>query len=489
VDKFKSIVFFILTTAAAFMDAQSIDLPIISAKHILYSSKVYIAGIQQLKSTSLKVYQLSPQLKLMDSVQVELKTTKPLSFVELDTLSDHLNVFVQEQKSTKVSVYRFTKKLKLVASSENESVTTINALGLFAHDYYHLGSFLYTIKKNTDSAGNNFFLHKYKAIDPTKINKYEVVWQFPFERKFIQSIKIIDVKFDILFCYVNINSGKKAGQWLLQINANSGKLLHANKISSDNSFYSSGKLLFDTLSTSFVMIGQKLVKSATEAYSPIITPKLPNQLLGYYIKLDTTGALLDQQEFKLLISNQKLMKPGVKKVEDKYLFKVQALTGSLSEDNINLELDFYKNDDASNCLSYCNTLTKKINFEPVIKLDNPTLTNNLELEKFYFNTLEADPTGKVCFDSLANLPNWFYGKPADSKLHFATEENAKPFWYLKKQDAKTKAWMISKLFFNGKIYSSKLVYTSPNYSYAIPVSNKIVVLSDTENATRIQLLE
>jgi hypothetical protein len=49
--------------------------------------------------------------------------------------------------------------------------------------------------------------------------------------------------------------------------------------------------------------------------------------------------------------------------------------------------------------------------------------------------------------------------------------------------------MISKLFFNGKIYSSKLVYTSPNYSYAIPVSNKIVVLSETDNATKIQLLE
>lgn len=488
-NKIKGIVFFIFTTLCAFLPAQSIDLPIKSAKHILYSSKVYVAGIQQLKSTNLKVYLLNPQLKVMDSVSVDLKTSKPLSFVELDTLNDHLNIYVQEQKSTKVSVYRFTKKLKFLASIENEPVTTINALSLFAHDNYHLGSVLYTIRKNTDSSGNNFFLNKYKACDPAKINKYDVIWQFPFERKFIQSIKIIDVRYDILFCYANIISGKKAGQWLLQISANSGKLLHANKLSSDNAFYSSSKLLFDSVSTSFVMIGQKLMQSSTEPYLPLIAPKLPNQLIGYYIKLDTSGTLLDQQEFKLLISNQKLMKPGVKKVDSKYLFKVHSINGSLSEDNINLELDIYKNDNASNCLSYCNTLVKKVTFEPVLKMDNPTLTDNLELEKFYFNTVEADPTGKVCFDSLVNLPNWFYSRPADLKLHFAIDENAKPFWYLKKQDMKTKAWIIPKLFFNGKIYSSKVVYTSLNYTYAIPVSNKILVLSETESGTKLQVLE
>lgn len=487
--KIKGIVFFIFITTCVFINAQTIDLPVKSAKHVLYSSKVYVAGIQQLKSTNLKIYRLNPQLKVMDSVSVDLKTTKPLSFVELDTINDHLNVYVQEQKSTEVSVYRFTKNLRLVASIENEPVTAINALSLFAHDYYHLNSVLYTIRKNTDSSGNNYFLTKYNAGDHTKINKYEVVWQFPFERKYIQSIKILDVKFSVLFCYVNINSGKKAGQWLLQISTNSGKLLHANKISTVNSFYSCSKLLFDSVANSFALIGQKLMQTSTEPYSPKMEQKLPNQLLGYFIKIDTSGVILNQQEFKLLVSNQKLMKPGVKKFESKYLFNVHSIYGSLNEDNINIELDVYKNDNTSNCLSYCNTLLKKVTFEPVIKMDNPTLTDNLELEKFYFNTVEADPTGKVCFDSLANLPNWFYSKPTDIKLHFAIDENAKPFWYLKKQDIKTKAWIISKIFYNGKIYSSKVVYTSQNYTNAIPVSNKILVLSETESASKLQVLE
>ncbi|MFN8230759.1 MAG: hypothetical protein U0V03_07560 [Bacteroidia bacterium] len=482
--------FYLLLTFSGIGYSQNITIPIISSNAILYKSNLFVVGVNKEKTQFLKIFKYSTKIQAIDSLSIPLKGYKKYTSIDIDTIHNYLNIYLQEEGKKIVSIYRLDNKLKLLSFLEDEDLTKVNALTRFTHDYFYFKNDLFTIKKTQDSMGFSFYLNKYTNINSSKINQYSKEWQFPFDRKNIQSVKIYNVVLDRVCCYVNINNGKNKGQWFLQICANTGKLLHANKLNyNSNNFYCFGALKFDSLNNSFSLVGQKLSDKQFNSNTNILAIKNHTILELYMQNIDTSANVTDQLEFKMPINDIKLIKPGIKKVENAYLFNISNYYGSLEEGVLKLEINLFKNDNNTNCFKYCNTQTKSINFGPDFEIDKTKLSTNLDIEKFYFNTDNKDLTGTLCFDSVANFCEWYYQKTPNVKLNYGLDNQAQSFWYLKKMDFKTNFQIISKLNVVGKSYKLNSVKSTLQFKSSICIDDKIIILTENEEGSFIELFK
>ena len=486
----KTILFCLLLAFASLCYSQNITIPITSSNAILFKSNVFVVGIHKEKIQALKILKFSTKSQAIDSLLIPLKGIKKYTTIDVDTIHNYLNIYLQEEGKKFVTIYRLDNKLKLISFLEDEDLTKVNALIRFTHDYFYFKNDLFTIIKTQDSVGFSFYLNKYKNVNPSKINQYSKEWQFPFDRKNIQSVKIFNIIVDRVCCYVNINNGKNKGQWFLQICANTGKLLHANKLNNNTSnFYCYGALKFDSLNNSFSLVGQKLSDKQFNCNNNILTIKNHTILELYMQNIDTSANVTDQLEFKMQINDIKLIKTGVKKVENAYLFNISNYYGSLEEGILKLEINLFKNDNNTNCFKYCNTHIKNINFGPDFEIDKTKLSTNLDIEKFYFNSDYKDLTGTLCFDSIANFCDWYYQKTPSVKLNYGLDNQTQAFWYLKKYDFKNNSQLITKLNVVGKSYKLNTVKNTLQLKSTLCIGEELYILSENDTGSLLELFK
>lgn len=482
------IIFLILFLQINYYNSQTVFFPIKNCKSILFNGNVYVAGFQANKNICL--YKLNSNLKIIDSVKVELKSNSQFTSIDSDTIHNSINLYLQGVNNSSVSVYCFDNNLKLTQSIIDIENTKINALSRFSHDFYYNQLNLFVIKKIADSSGFSFYLTKHSLKDKIKFNQYNKDWQFAFGRKSIESAKIIKVVNQIICCYVNVIDGKKKGQWLLQIDEISGRLKHANKLNTTNDdFYAYGNINYDSTNSSFVLIGQKFNSNQFNPSKNLLAIKNVSVLTMYFNCVDTAGNVNDALAFKLPVNDIKLMKAGVKKVENSYLFNVSNFTGSLEYGKYNFDINLFKNDNNGKQFNYCNTINKEISFETAYTIDKQKLSTNLEIEKFYFNSDNSDLTGVIAYDSVKVFANWFYKKIPDVKFYFDKDELGKPFWVLKKLDLKTNAIQLSKISFIEKNYKTTNLLNTTELKDAFWFNKQLITLIESNNSVKLEVIK
>jgi hypothetical protein len=418
------------------LHSQSFERPLQNAGCRLFSGSIYVYGLTGDKNTSFTVYKTGRDLKVSDSITVNLGKYPVAEFLQLssDTLHDFLNIYIQRREKKMVQLFRFNAAFKLVASVENIDIARLNSISAFQNEIYYYKKNVFSVKiSNSDTAGKQFFLDKYSYKSDQKNFEYEMKWQFPFERKNVHSAHLISIDNKCVLLYVNVSEGPKTGQWILKIDQQKGTLIKGSKIGNkgDASFYSFGALLNDTTTAVTYILGQKFNSSDFNQKDNKLTIAGKPFITAYLAQLDTSLELLSRDEFKVPVSE-----PKGNKTPNAYILKPSPLKKT-QDGNLIFKTDIYKGSNLG-CYHYCNTLSNTItSVDEKLVLDKGIVTTNTVLESYYLNPDKADMNGKICCDSITDFEKIYYKHiPLEVKVDFKNDEAGNPVWLLKKSDAK-----------------------------------------------------
>lgn len=418
------------------LKAQKIELFLQKAECKVWNGNIYAYGLSvNSKNVFCVIYKLSPQLAKTDSLQIDLGRANADDFLKInaDTLHDFLNIYVQKKEKKLVQIIRLNKSFKLIASVENVDVARLNSIAAFESEIFYSEQNVYTVKASySDTSGRQFYLNKYSLKSQLQNFEYDFTWQFPFEKRNINSAHIISVNKNNVLLYVNVLEGIKRGQWLLRVDAVKGSLIRGTKINpkGDQSFYTFGSIYTDSVNKEVYVTGQKfLISELDQKENKINILNKPFAAL-YLTKMDSLGEIISRDEFKIPI-----IEPKGNKTATSYIFRTEKL--SKTKDGLFIiENDIFKG--TPPCYRYCNSISNTVTLmEEKLIIDKGAISSNTLIEKFYFNEDKADMNGKLCADSLNNFEKLYYRTlPFKIKMAFKFDETGSPAWLLKKSDSK-----------------------------------------------------
>lgn len=402
----------------------------------MFAGNLYTFGLTvRSKSTALNIYKIDFKLNVTDSFFVSLGKIAIDEFLLLssDTLHDFLNVYVQKKEKKLVHVLRFNKQLNLIASIENVDIARLNSISAFESEIAYHQHDVYTVKViNSDTSGRQFYLNKFTLKSETKNFEYDLKWQFPFERKNINSAHIAMINSSFVLVYVNVTDGIKAGQWLLRVDPVKGTLIRGTKLNdkSKPGFYSFGAASYDSISKNLFMLGQKI--PASDFSQKDNTLNIINKPIttAYLVQIDSLVELVSREEFKIPVSDSKMNKSPVG-----YLLRFTKLK-KMKDSDLLFEIDLYKGNNT--CYLYSNTVANTISLaEDKVTMGKMSVSTNSLIEKFYVNNDKSDMNGKLCVDSLNQFEKLYYKTiPFEVKTSFKIDDANASAWLLKKSDAK-----------------------------------------------------
>lgn len=421
------------------MKAQVKELNLKHGGSQIFSGNLYIFGLSGVdQKAGFYLYRLNFQLQIQDSLIVDLSKTNLGSYlaIQADTLHDFLNIYLQKKESKAVTILRFTKKPELVTTIEHVDIARLNNTSIFGSDCVYYKNSVYSVKTSSDTSGKQFYINKYILKSETDNFDYEFKWQFPFERRNVQSAHLFLANNRHLFVHAVVNGGVKSGQWILKLDAETGRLIKGVKLNEkgENASYTFGKSLLDKNTNTLYVVGQKFGEAQFNSSQNklSITNNLHSTI--YFVEIDSLNEIINRQEFKIPIND---LKTGLKKTPTAYLLKITYLSKDILG-KFSLETDVYKSSNSSPCYSYVNST--RFNLLPVddkLSLEKNSVSPNLLIEQYFATTDKLDMNGKLCIDSLTPLGTFFYKTltfPIKQAFKFDADNN--PVWVLGKHTTK-----------------------------------------------------
>lgn len=460
----------------------------------LYQGSIYSFGIiDQQQNSACMIYKLNFQLKVLDSLRVDLGKIPADNFLQLfsDTLHDFLNIYVQRRDKKQITIIRVNNLFERIATIENVDVARLNSISTFESELFYFKNAVYTIKNQTDTSGKQFYLNKYILKSDLKNFDYEPKWQFPFERKNINSAHIFYADTNSVLLYVNVIDGTRFGQWILKVNAKTGKLIRGTKLNDkgETSSYQFGTFLIDTVKRTNTYLGQRFTQTQLDQKANKLAISNAAFVSVYLIEIDSAGELLSKQDFKIPVNEPKTTS---KKVISNYLLRFNSLIKN-KDGVLAFESDIYKNTDNTLCYLYANTtMYKLIPEEETLLLEKNTVGSNQMIEKYYFNTDKMDMNGKICIDSVKQFETFFYKTSNfQVKKQFADTENGLR-WLLTRSDIKKKSINYSTLGPVNKLYQlttlDDIVKSKDPSIYVLSNSQAIICSQEEENKFQLKLI-
>jgi len=471
------------------MSSQTIELPISNSNTQLFSKSVFCFGIKtNLNNCKLCIYKFDTKLHLIDSVILNVQKDNYLQLYS-DTLHNYLNIYLQKKNSNTVAIFRLNVKLKIEVVIDNVDIARLNTISDFESEVLRNKNEVYTIKYTTDTAGKQFYVNKYNLKNMYNNFEYEKIWQFPFERKNINTAHLIFASKQSVYLFVNVLGGTKCGQWILKLNSVNGKLNKATKLNdiSDNNFYHFGNYSFDTLSQTLHLMGQKFTETQFSQSKNILNITNASFATLYYSQIDSVGEQILKQDFKIPIIEPKTAN---KKLIVNYIFRINKLEFD-NETNLNIEAEIYKSPNSNLCFTYANTYKYKltsINKQYVIE-KNSAQSNPL-IETYLLSNDNLDMNGKLCVDSLNYFETLYYKTIIfPTKLNFKNDETKNPIYFLQKIDIKKALINYSLITPINKIYKVQIIQEIPKSENPIfiSISNSQFILSRQISENNYQL--
>lgn len=410
-----------------------------------------------------------------------------------DTLHDYLNIYLQKKEKKTVTILRMNKNMEVVATIENVDIARLNSVSGFESELFYFKNYAYTIRTVEDTSGRQFYLNKYILKSDLKNFEYSLCWQFPFERKNINSAHIIYADYKQVLMYVVVNGGVKQGQWIVSINAATGNLIKGTKLGEkgDGAVYEYGHFIMDTLNKTLTLAGQKFLENQWKEGDK--QPSVNNAATAfvYLIQLDSAGEVIERNNFKVPVVD---IKSGARKTSSAYLLRIARLTKDKIEDKFYLETDIFKSSDNLQSFLYSNTtILSVIQGDEGRVLQKNTLTSNPLIEKFYMVPDRLDINGKLFNDSLGRFEKLFYRSITfPVKQNFKISADGSPLWLLKKSYPKRNILNFTLLRPGIKTYELNTVEefqksTEPNF---IPVSDSFFLIGNqfSEANYRVKLI-
>lgn len=429
----------IILSFTGFCFAQTIELNLKRSGVQGFNGKIYTFGlIQTGTKPGLIIYELNHSLIKTDSLQIDNLKGKTEDYLALssDTLHDQLNIYLQNKEKRSVQILKINKKFKTAGLSDETEVARVNSLALFQNDIYYYKNEVYTLRSSMDTSGRQFFLNKH-SLKTEKTNfEYEQKWQFPLERKYIRSARIIYADRSIVLIFVQIGEGTKKGQWLLKVSAMNGNLRKGIRIGEKNELnsYYFNQVKVDTAIGRIYLTGQKFSDRDLDLTEKKFNLSGKTAISFYLAVIDSGGDVTSNTEFKLPVVEQK---GYVSKTPVNYMIRMNSFEID-KENNITIATDVYKSKPASLCYQYCNSAFLKIKEQDgMITLEKNSIGTHPMIEKYHLTNDPLDMNGKLCIDSLNEFDKLFT-KNINLKIckGFKMDESGNPVWLLNKSETK-----------------------------------------------------
>ena len=418
---------------ALLLPAQKLQLGLAKANCQQFRGSLYCYGfLSRGSGTSFCVYRMNKQLKIQDSLITELGKESLDSYLQAssDTLHDFMNIYLQQKEKKLVTVMRFNKKFERIATVDHIDVARLNSISAFESELLYAGKSVYTVKSQQDSSGTQFYLNKFSLKSELKNFEYEFTWQFPFERQYIHSAHVFYANRQVVLLYVQVNGGPKEGQWILTIQAESGKLVKGSKLNrGETGTCEFGTFSMDTVKRILTLAGQKFSAAQLNRNENRLSISNSPFVSFYLAEMDSVGEI-SMQEFKIPVTEAAT---NSKKTISNYLLRIGCLNRQ-SDGKISLEADIFKNSDNTLNYRYVNTgLFRLLPGDEQLLLEKNSIGSNPQIEKFYFSTDKTDRNGRLQTDSLPGLGAMFYA-PLNFpvKQGFKTDADNNPLWLLQR---------------------------------------------------------
>lgn len=241
--------------------AQAVQKPLLRSGAFQFNHQVYLYGYEQAgQNISFKCYAYTAQLACTDSITLELGRHAPADFLDIsaDTLHGGIHFYFQQAGGDNtVTLLRTNTRLAKISLAEHVDANHVNTVTAFDEEKYTCGDAIYVIKSIPDSSGRQFFLSKYSTRYAAQSFDDEFRWQFAFERKFIHRAAVVYADSSVVAVYVNVTDSTKKGQWLLRVDAQTGRLVRGTKLNNkgDNRYFLYSNAFYDRRSKSLTCIG------------------------------------------------------------------------------------------------------------------------------------------------------------------------------------------------------------------------------------------
>lgn len=439
--------------------AQTSELPYSAANMSWYSGKLYCFGLESQKNgkVSFSIQQLDKHLEKLStqSFVLPFQITEEKVSCWSDTLHGFLNIYVSEGRTQKVSLFRFGRNFEFLNLSHGVEVSRLNGLSGFDNELFYENANVYAVKTKGDSSGKQFFLNKYKYKETSGAFEYDLLWQFPFERKNVASARVFLANTEAVWMYVMVKSGEKAGQWILKVSAKNGHLLKGTKLNEkgDEKTYCFGNYFYDPGTKSLMVCGHKFSSKQLAPGSEALSTAGATAVTLYLSEMDSLGEQVVKQELLFPVS---VPKNSDKNTSPAYLLQISSFKKT-SQEQYSIEADVYQKNKAAPCYTYVNTFSFSLKKDEEKYLaDKKTIFSEPMIVSYLFNNDRLDMNGKLCQDSSTTLSKLFYKRPSlPVKLSFDSDSLKRPVWLLGKSNVKKGTLNFSLLKAGKKAYELK----------------------------------
>ncbi len=481
----------------AFVSGQNLNRSLLKANSILFRNNIYVFGyVQDKNDLNFKLYKTSSDLSKTDSISNNLGKEKVENLLEIsaDTLHGYLNFYFQKANNKNLAILiRLNDSLRLITKVENFESSKINSLTTFENETYTYKNSTYTIRTSQDSLGTQFYLTKYTFISDKKPFEYKQTWQYPLEKRNINTTHVFYADSEFVFMYVTILSGDRKGQWILKLNSQTGTIIKGIKLNAngDDRNYIFNSFNYDVKEKELLIAGNIYTKQQLNPETKTFTfAGLNKENTFFFIKIDAGNevASRDQKTIPIAIIAPVVKAAGKPALPPFYHVKIKELK-KVSKSNYLLYCNIYKSSGQQLLFLYETGFNLDVTLEEMgIELIPGKIYTPLSPFPNLVNTDLKDINGKIELKSIVEFDRFLYKQPiADVEQQFGVDENQKPKWIITKTDIKTGMRSFYTVGVGLKGIESKLLLENSKYNnpavYKIPNNKSVLFNYNSEMAT------
>lgn len=471
---------------------QSINRALLKSNSVYFRNSVYVFGfVQDKNDLNFKLYKASSDLTKLDSVSTTLGKEKAENLLEItaDTLHGYLNFYFQKVNSKNLAtLIRYTDSLKLITKVENFESNKINSLTTFENEIYTYKNSTYTIRTSDDSLGKQFYLTKYDVISNQKPFEYKQAWQYPLEKRNINTTHVFYADSEVVFIYVTILTGDRKGQWILKLNSKNGTITKGIKLNAngDERSYILSAFHYDVKEKELLVVGNLYTKQQLDIETKNFAfTGLNKENTFFFIKIDGANEIVsrDLKAIPIAIVSP-LVKSNIKPPAPPfYHLRIKELK-KVSKTGYELYCNIYKSTPGSLLFLYETGFSFDVALEEMgIELMVGKIHNNLAPFPGLVNSDLKDINGKIELKSISEFDKFLYKQPiADVEKQFGIDEIKNSKWIICISDIKTGInsfynvkvglkGVENKLIFQGSKYNNPNVYKINNQKLIKYTSN------------------
>lgn len=480
-----------------FVNAQSVNKSLIRANSVFFKKHIYVYGFDKINSElTLKVFKFDIKLISCDSTAIVIGKENAENYLDItaDTLHGYLNFYLQKSNNKNLaSLIRYNDSLRLITKVENFESNKINSLTTFENEIYTYKNSTYTVRTSEDSLGKQFYLSKYEVISDQKPFEYKYAWQYPLEKRNINTTHVFYADDAFLFMYVNIISGEKKGQWVIKLNSKTGQLIKGIKLNDKNEerTFVYNTFLYDTKSKMMLVAGNIYTLEQLDLEENKFTFKnLNKQNTFFFTIIDSLCETVSRNE-KTVPFIMAINKPASKEVFQ-YHVKLKELKKT-GENEYSGYATIYKNYNTN--LLFLYETGYFFNFtlnEMDVEFYSDKIHINTSLLKNFITTDSKDINGKIELASIMEFDKFLYKSPiSDVEKSYGKDDLKNPKWILSKTDINTGKKTFYDIKIGAKGPEQKVILETSKYQFPEiykTESDKLILFNSVPENTTFSLI-